>query len=134
MQAKAKPENRRGTRLPADWLLPKAWGEWAMTERPGWSADDVRRESEQFRDYWLAKAGKDAAKIDWLATWRTWVRRSVEFAPRNGAKPRDSPPGAMTRDARIANYYAQKQALEQGVTNVSHNDERVIDAEAVRIA
>ena len=28
-----------------------------------------------FRDFWHAKAGKDAAKIDWDATWRGWCRR-----------------------------------------------------------
>ncbi len=106
-----------------------------MAEFPGWSADAVRRESEKFRDHWLAKAGKDAAKLDWEAAWRNWIRRSAEYgAGSSAAKPRDSPPGTMTRDARIASYYAQKQALEQGVTNVRNEGERVIDAEVVRVA
>jgi hypothetical protein len=43
---------------------------------------------QRFRDYWLAKAGAHARKVDWLATWRNWVRN--ERAPPPGqAKPQD---------------------------------------------
>ena len=64
------------TRLPDGWVLPKAWGEWALAERPDFTADDVLREAECFADHWHAKAGADARKIDWQATWRNWVRRA----------------------------------------------------------
>ncbi len=73
-----KPSAVKGARLPADWVLPKAWGEWALSEVPGWSADQVRKVGETFGDYWRAKAGRDAIKADWLATWRNWVRRDAE--------------------------------------------------------
>lgn len=72
-----KPPSTRGTRLPADWQLPKAWGEWALNEVPGWTTDHVRKVGEMFGDYWRSKAGKDAAKADWMATWRNWVRREA---------------------------------------------------------
>lgn len=65
---------KRATRLPAGWVLPKAWGEWALEHRKDWSADDVRLCSDKFADYWRSKSGKDATKIDWLGTWRNWVR------------------------------------------------------------
>lgn len=82
----------KGSRLPADWQLPRAWGEWALSEVPGWSADHVRKVGETFGDYWRAKAGRDAAKADWLATWRNWVRREAE---RTSAAPaRSLPTGA----------------------------------------
>jgi len=68
----------RGVRLPDDWILPKAWGDWAIQEVPGWTPDQVRKVADVFRDYWHAKAGKDAVKTDWLATWRNWVRRDAE--------------------------------------------------------
>jgi hypothetical protein len=74
----------RASRLPADWVLPRSWGKWALGEEPGWSADDVRKEAEKFRDHWLAKGGADARKVDWLATWRTWVRRSSGFSAKSG--------------------------------------------------
>ena len=67
----------RGTRLRADWALPKAWGEWALTEYPHWTADTVRTIAEGFRDHWVAKAGADARRVDWLATWRNWCRSDI---------------------------------------------------------
>jgi len=87
-----KPSAMKGSRLAADWQLPRAWGEWALSEVPGWSADHVRKVGEMFGDYWRSKAGKDAAKADWMATWRNWVRRE---AGRNGpAISRGSPTSA----------------------------------------
>ena len=72
-EAKASPK-KRGTRLPDDWFLPKAWGEWALSE--GYAAEAIRREAENFRDYWHSKAGPTATKLDWEATWRIWIRKS----------------------------------------------------------
>lgn len=75
-----KPDNpktgnpKRGTRLPTDWTLPTEWAEWAVAERPGYP---VIAESAKFRDYWVAKTGSAATKLDWAATWRNWVRNST---------------------------------------------------------
>lgn len=33
----------------------------------------------RFSDFWIAKPGKEGVKLDWLATWRNWVRN--EKAP-----------------------------------------------------
>jgi hypothetical protein len=71
----------RGSRLPAEWKLPKPWGEWAISERPTWSPEEVRQCSLRFADFWHAKAGKDATKLDWLATWRNWVRNDRGGSP-----------------------------------------------------
>ena len=73
-----RKQRSNGSRLPADWVLPKAWGEWALSEAHGWSAEQVRKTSERFKDYWISKAGRDAVKADWQATWRNWVRREAE--------------------------------------------------------
>lgn len=70
------PPASTGTRLANDWALPKPWGEWALHERPDMTAEDVRREAETFADHWHAKAGADARKANWQATWRNWVRRA----------------------------------------------------------
>ena len=80
---KALPEKRReekintversptGSRLPADWKLPEEYKNFCQQERPDLDAQDV---ANRFRDYWVGKAGKDARKADWMATWRNWVR------------------------------------------------------------
>lgn len=83
------PGTRRGTRLPADWQLPKAWGEWALREYPQWTPEKVRREAANFRDHWAAKSGKDATKLDWAATWRKWCRSDI--AHRDDPKPARGP-------------------------------------------
>lgn len=73
---KIKTQSSRGTRLTKDWILPKDWGIWA--EGSGMSRADIIKESEKFRDYWIAKSGSHATKMDWEATWRNWVRKHME--------------------------------------------------------
>lgn len=72
-EAKASPK-KRGTRLPDDWFLPMAWGQWAVAE--GYAQDVIRREAENFKDYWKARSGPTASKLDWEATWRIWMRKA----------------------------------------------------------
>ena len=71
------PRAKRGARLPDDWRLPKGWGDWALVENSHWTADVVRLEADKFADHWRAKSGKDAAKLDWEATWRNWCRSDI---------------------------------------------------------
>ncbi|TKD50205.1 hypothetical protein [Sphingomonas baiyangensis] len=66
--------------MAADFELPDDWREWAVGEG-GLTVAEAEDEGEAFRDYWHAKAGKDAAKADWTATWRNWVRNSRRRAP-----------------------------------------------------
>lgn len=61
----------RATALPKDWELPGDWRAWAAEKRPDLDLETV---ADTFRDYWVAKAGKDGRKADWQATWRNWVR------------------------------------------------------------
>lgn len=84
----------RGTTLAADWTLPDDWKTWAEKERPDL---DMAKVGDSFRDFWIAKPGKDGRKADWHATWRNWVRNQrqgqgyqhtqvngrVDTAPRN---------------------------------------------------
>ncbi|WP_426106414.1 helix-turn-helix domain-containing protein [Massilia sp. TSP1-1-2] len=76
--SKEPPVNRtkaRGTRLQEEWALPKAWGVWAMEKRQ-WTEEFVRETADAFRDHWIAKPGTGGVKLDWLATWRNWVRNA----------------------------------------------------------
>lgn len=62
------------TRLPIDWQPSETDYLFAKQERP---EINPRSTADQFRDYWIAKSGKDATKADWPATWRNWVRRQT---------------------------------------------------------
>lgn len=97
--AAAAPAPTKGRRLPVEWVLPKAWGEWALADRPGWTADTVRLEASKFADHWHAKSGKDAAKVDWLATWRNWCRNARVSPPVRGS-PQPADTAARNAEAR----------------------------------
>jgi uncharacterized protein YdaU (DUF1376 family) len=66
----------RGARLDPGWVPSEIDAAWARAKRPDL---DIPETIERFRDYWTAKAGADATKLDWSATWRNWVRN--EKAP-----------------------------------------------------
>lgn len=80
------PKSPRGTSLRSDWQLPDDWKAWAEKERPDLDAAQV---ADSFRDFWIAKPGKDGRKADWLATWRNWVRNQ-RSPPMHAPKPEQS--------------------------------------------
>jgi hypothetical protein len=82
-EKEAEKKTQRGTRLPADCLLPPEWADFCKHQRP----DLVPRQVfDEFRDYWIAQPGQKGVKTDWDATWRNWVRR--QNAPKtNSARP-----------------------------------------------
>ena len=65
------PPAKRGQRLAIDWEPSDDDVAFATGLRVDW-----RREADAFRDYWLSESGSRAAKLDWSAAWRNWVRRS----------------------------------------------------------
>lgn len=71
---------QRANRLPAGFEIPSEWIIWARADR-GWSEGEARAEGASFVDYWHAKSGRDATKLDWQATWRNWCRNSRRQAP-----------------------------------------------------
>lgn len=92
-EAKAsEKKNLRGSRLPAEWRLPKPWGEWAVTE--GMAESAVRRQADRFHDYWIGKPGREGVKLDWQATWRNWVRKHLDES-RTSVRPSETQFGAF---------------------------------------
>lgn len=73
-----KPEPR-ATRIPDDWsLTPELSDIGRLTRREaGLPEIDLRLEAAKFVDFWRAKSGKDATKLDWTATWRNWCRNAT---------------------------------------------------------
>ena len=68
----------RASRLPEPFLVTAEMRDWANAEVP---AVDVDKATRTFVDYWRAKSGKDATKVDWVATWRNWLRREGDSKP-----------------------------------------------------
>ncbi len=91
---------KKGNRLPPDWVLPRDWGEWAVNE--GLPEVTVRAEAAKFRDYWVAKPGRDAVKLDWQATWRNWVRKALEAQPNAAPKQNTERSAKIDRWRKIA--------------------------------
>jgi hypothetical protein len=69
-------------RLPEDWQPSEKDLDYAKTH--GLSTGHVTIEAERFRNYWTAKAGNGATKLDWSATWRNWILKAAEA---NGHDP-----------------------------------------------
>ena len=100
-EAKASSAKKRGSRLRDDWVLPREWGQWALSEQ--WPEPVIREQAEKFRDYWISVPGQKGVKLDWLATWRNWMRNSnapkVHQGDRHGQR---TSKGSRKLDAALA--------------------------------
>jgi uncharacterized protein YdaU (DUF1376 family) len=95
----SKPKvSKRGTRLPIDWVLPTEWKDWAKAERPDLFIDSV---ADQFCDFWVAKTGPNATKLDWQATWRNWVRNQKALRLNPADVARTTVPCTVDRDPTL---------------------------------
>ena len=69
------PARKRATRIPENFTPSPEVIEAMRAECP---RVDLEAENRKFVDYWTAKAGKDATKLNWDATWRNWIRRAKD--------------------------------------------------------
>lgn len=97
-----------GRRLPDDWE-PGEVGEGFARER----GLDISETLGQFRDYWAAAAGRNATKLDWAATWRTWCR--------NQRRPGRAAPGSDLAQMARAMFGSD---LQQETLTYEQLDER----------
>jgi len=63
-----------GSRLPQDWRPNEDDVDYFRKNCQTKKISDV---AANFYDYWIAKPGAAGRKLDWSATWRTWVRREA---------------------------------------------------------
>lgn len=108
----------RGTRIPDD-FQPDI--EAAVSE--GLARSEAERQARSFCDYWRAKPGKDALKLDWQATWRMWFRRRLDDRPSQqvSSKPPDRPPRNAGEAARLE--LLRRENLNGPSTQDRHHDE-----------
>ncbi len=93
---------KRATRIPEPFILTGDMKAEAAVEWPGL---DVFEHTKRFVDYWRGKAGKDGTKLDWMATWRNWMRRANDDEKNRRSAPgyRESPADRARRiEAELA--------------------------------
>jgi hypothetical protein len=71
-----KQDNPKASRLSSDFVFPPRWVGTATGM--GLTHDEVSQQAFRFKDYWIARPGKDGCKLDWEATWRNWCRSFLE--------------------------------------------------------
>ena len=76
LESPFRKERGRAGRIPENWLPSPDNILFAINE--GFQENQVGRIADKFKDYWTAASGRNAAKKDWDATWRNWVRREAE--------------------------------------------------------
>jgi DNA-directed RNA polymerase delta subunit len=87
---------KTGRRLSEDWKPEQLTSRFASLAKC--TISEINQvaplEFEKFRNYWLAKTGKDATKLDWQKTWENWLLKALQdhyrgrhAVPRNQREP-----------------------------------------------
>ena len=97
---------KRATRIPEDFQATDAMKQWAITKAPN---ADIGLETEKFINYWTAKSGKEATKLDWAATWRNWM---LNARPAQGQRM-DHGQRALSKGMQLLEAWDAKQEQEQ---------------------
>lgn len=71
-----------GTRLPEPFIVTDEMKDWFAKNCPHVAA---KFEHDKFLDHWRGKPGKEGRKLDWIATWRNWMRTAED---RSGPRSR----------------------------------------------
>lgn len=77
---------RKGTRMDPEAMLTDAWR--AIAREYGLAPEATYR---KFLNYWVAKPGKDATKLDWTRTFENWCITEAEGLPGKAQAPRFTP-------------------------------------------
>jgi len=78
---------------------------------------DADIELEKFQNYWLAKTGPNATKLDWDRTWRNWVHTA---APRASPNTRSTTKERVNQGLTLAAQLRAREQLE--LTDGSQTD------------
>lgn len=73
-------KKKRKVAIPDQFMVTAEMRTWAATSAP---AVNLKTETENFVDYWRGAGG---TKLDWVATWRTWMRKSQTDSQRAGGR------------------------------------------------
>jgi hypothetical protein len=106
-------KTKRATRFDLA-TIPDDWRDWCASARPDLDPGETFAD---FADYWRAKPGKEGLKLDWLATWRRWVRnqhaRPAAGSQRSGGPTMRRADGYILTDAEIARQARPGETWDQ---------------------
>lgn len=71
-----KVSKKRGSRFDFKIHVDERWYNEAKRIKPDFQDQDIQAEMESFNDYWTGVPGSKGLKLDWIATWRNWLRNS----------------------------------------------------------
>lgn len=100
-------KQKMATRLSSDWTLNES--AICYARKSGLTEGEMKNEADRFRDYWIAKSGRDATKLDWNATWRNWIRN---YKDRQGTR---KPGGRGAMDEMVTGF--ERAALNYAAEN-----------------
>lgn len=124
---KVTPSPKKGCRLPPDWKPSDADQAFAANQKM--TTEEIRREADQFRDYWIARPGAGGVKLDWAATWRTWCRN--RRSPSQAGKP--SAGGHRQKPASMVDIILGDRAAAANQPDVSGDGWLPTDSDGVFI-
>lgn len=116
-EGKPSVPRKRAKRIPDDFGITEEMREWG---RKNCATVDGPAETVKFINYWQAKAGKDATKLDWFATWRNWMLNAKERQPANKPNATENALSIMQmgRDLQEGSLFdghgANQPAISQG--------------------
>ena len=106
-------DRKLGTRLPDDFQPSPEMVEWFRKNCPH---VDGKTEHAQFCDYWRSKPGKDGRKLDWVATWRRWMRTAEERSkPRTRGTPSEPAASKSTGAERAQEVLDAGQRVQRAI-------------------
>lgn len=90
---------KRATRIPDPFIVTAEMKEWAAERVP---LVVVKESTERFVNHWRAKAGRDATKLDWPATWRNWLIKDQDDRTNRKLTPTERAAQTATAGRQVA--------------------------------
>lgn len=67
--------------LPEKWKIPKAWADWAIEERKGWTVAHVKKSAKRFHEWHRAHHSTRETIDLWELAFKTWIRNERDVGP-----------------------------------------------------
>ena len=69
----------KGSRLSKDWILSDEYIQEAKKINASLTDQQIKAIALGFKDYWISLPGAKGVRLDWLATWRNWIRNQRDL-------------------------------------------------------